>query len=143
MATDGRAAPRVAADYGEGMNEDTARQVVDGLRAVGVDAHVANADVYRFGVRVVLGDGREALWDADGTAGLEAEVLQDGDLVGFVPQLSGSEDYTVEQTIDAIRRADYAQPEASERPTAPPPAPALPIEGGVFRRFFGGFRSGG
>jgi hypothetical protein len=42
--------------------------------------------------------------------------------------------------VDAIARADYDQPIARERPTAPPAAPPLPREGGVFRRFLGGFR---
>jgi hypothetical protein len=122
------------------MDETQATQVVDGLRAQGVDAHVAKAGVYRFGLRVVLGDGREAVWDADGTAALEAEVLMDGDLVGFVPEIPGSADFSSEQIIDAISRADYSQPIATERPSAPPAEPALPIEGGVFRRFLGGFR---
>jgi hypothetical protein len=43
--------------------------------------------------------------------------------------------------IDAHRaRADYDEPEGHERPAAPLPEPALPREGGVFRRFLGGFR---
>ncbi len=92
------------------------------------------------GVRVVLGDGREAVWDTDGTAGLEAQVMRDGVLVGFVPQIEGSEDFDEAQVIDAIARTDYDQPVARQRATAPPPAPALPQEGGVFRRFLDGFR---
>ena len=51
------------------------------------------AGVYQFGIRVVLRDGREAIWDTDGTLGLEAQVMRDGMLVGFVPQLAGSEDW--------------------------------------------------
>ena len=42
--------------------------------------------------------------------------------------------------VDAIARTDYDQPIARQRPTAPPPEPALPREGGVFRRFLDGFR---
>lgn len=122
------------------MQEDTARHVVDGLRAEGVQAHLAEVGVYRFGVRVVLGDGREALWGGDGTLGLGAQVLRDGDLVGFMPDPEGSDAFTVEQIVDLIRRADYTTPVGTERPTPPPPAPALPQEGGVFRRFLGGFR---
>lgn len=122
------------------MDEAVARAVVDGLRARGVAAHLAQVNVYTFGVRVALEDGREALWDTDGAAGLEAEVLRDGTLVGFVPLIAGSADYPAEQIIDAIARADYSTPVARQRPAAPPPAPPLPVEGGVFRRFFGGFR---
>jgi hypothetical protein len=66
--------------------------------------------------------------------------MQDGDLVGFVPKIDGSEDFDEAQTVDAIARTDYDQPIATERAVAPPPAPALPREGGVFRRFLGGFR---
>ncbi len=122
------------------MNEDTVRHVVDGLRERGIDAHSADEGVYEFGVRVVLPEGREALWGTDGTATLSAEVMWDGDLVGFIPQIPGSESFTVPQIVDAISRADYTQPEGHEMATAPTPAPALPEEGGVFRRFFGGFR---
>jgi hypothetical protein len=43
------------------MLEEVAREVVDGLRARGVDAHLTEAGVYTFGVRVVLPDGREAV----------------------------------------------------------------------------------
>ena len=60
--------------------------------------------------------------------------------VGFVAEIPGSESFDEAQVVDAIARADYAEPEATERPAAPPPAPALRREGGVFRRFLGGFR---
>ena len=122
------------------MEENRARRVVDALRDRGIDAHVLRAGVNKFGVQVNLHDGREAEWDTDGTAGLEAQVMQDGDLVGFVPQIDGSEDFDEAQTVDAIARTDYDRPIATERPVAPPPAPALPREGGLFRRFLGGFR---
>lgn len=122
------------------MDENRAHHVVDALRERGVDAHLEQAGVYQFGVRVVLHDGREALWDTDGALGLEAEVMRDGVLVGFVPEIEGSEDYDEAQVIDAIAATDYDQPVATRRSTPPPPAPALPREGGVFRRFLGGFR---
>lgn len=94
----------------------------------------------KVGIRVDLLDGREALWDTDGTAGLEAQVMRDGMLVGFVPMIDGSEDFSEEQIIDAIARTDYDQPIARQRREAPPAKPALPMEGGFFRRFREGFR---
>ncbi len=122
------------------MDENRARRVADALRDRGIDAHLENAGIDIYGVRVVLGDGRESIWGNEGTAGLEAEVLLDGDLVGFVPQIPGSADFDEAQIVDAIARADYDQPEGHERDQAPPPAAPLPHEGGLFRRFIGGFR---
>jgi hypothetical protein len=122
------------------MDENRARRVVDALRDRGVNAHLEKAGVYQFGIGVTLSDGREAVWDTDGTAGLEAQVMRDGMLVGFVPVIEGSERFDEQQTIDAIVRTDYDQPIAHQRSTAPPPAPALPRQGGVFRRFLDGFR---
>jgi hypothetical protein len=122
------------------MDENRARRVTDALRERGVDAHLENAGIDIYGVRVVLGDGREAIWGNEGTASLEAEVLLDGDLVGFVPEISGSADFDEAQIVDAIARADYRQPEGRERPEAPLPGTPLPPEGGLLRRFIGGFR---
>ncbi|HWG60451.1 MAG TPA: hypothetical protein VG253_01945 [Streptosporangiaceae bacterium] len=122
------------------MDENRARRVADALRERGIDAHFENAGIDVYGVRVVLGDGREAIWGNEGTASLEAEVLQDGDLVGFVAEIPGSDDFGDDQVVDAIARADYGQPEGRERAQAPPPGPALTREGGLFRRFLGGFR---
>ncbi len=122
------------------MDENRARRVVDALRDRGIDGHLAKVGVDQFGVRVSLHDGREAEWDTDGAAGLEAQVMEDGMLVGYVPEIEGSEDFDDEQVIDAIARTDYRQPVARQRPVAPPPAPPLPREGGVFRRFLDGFR---
>jgi hypothetical protein len=122
------------------MEENRARQVVDALRDRGVNAHLAKAGVYQFGITVSLPDGREAIWDTDGTAGLEAQVMRDGMLVGFVPSIDDSEGFDQAQVVDAIVGTDYDQPVARRRATAPSPAPALPRQGGVFRRFFDGFR---
>jgi hypothetical protein len=122
------------------MDENRALRVVDVLRERGVPAHLERANVGQFGIRVALFDGREAIWDTDGTAGLEAQVMRDGVLVGFVPMIPGSENFTEAEVIDAIARTDYDKPIARQRPTAPPPAPALPMEGGFFRRFREGFR---
>ena len=122
------------------MEEFRAQRVVDALRERGMDAHLEKAGVYQFGVSVRLSGGRTAVWDSDGTLGLEAQVMRDGMLVGFVPSIEASEDFDETQVIDAIVRTDYDQPVATRRPTAPPAAPSLPREGGVFRRFLGGFR---
>lgn len=122
------------------MEENRARHVVDALRERGIDAHLAKAGVYQFGVTIALPDGREAVWDTDGTAGLEAQVMRDGMLVGFVPSIEGSEQFGEAEVIDAIARTDYDQPVAHQRATAPPPAEPLRPEGGVFRRFLDGFR---
>jgi hypothetical protein len=122
------------------MEELRARRVVDRLRERGVPAHLHVAPASRFGVRVTLPDGREAIWDADGAAALDAQIMRDGMLVGLVPDVEGSENFSVEQVVDAIARADYDQPVGRLRKTAPPPEPALPVEGGFFRRMFDGFR---
>ena len=122
------------------MDEFRARRVVDALRDRGVDAHLLRGGVGQFGVRVSLPGGCEAEWDTDGTAGLEAQVMRDGMLVGYVPQIEGSEDFDEARIVDAIARTDYAQPVARQRTVAPAPGPALTREGGVFRRFLDGFR---
>jgi hypothetical protein len=114
--------------------------VVDRLRERGIDASLIRGGVDQFGIGVKVPGGREAQWDTDGAAGLEAQVMQDGDLVGFVPKIEGSEDFDQDQVIDAIARADYDQPIGRLRPEAPPAGPPLPVAGGLFRRFFDGFR---
>ena len=108
------------------MEENRARRVVDALRERGIDAHMLRAGVDKFGVQVSLHDGRNAEWDTDGTIGLEAQVMQDGDLVGFVPKIEGSENFDEAQIVDAIARTDYDRPIATERAAAPAPAEALP-----------------
>ena len=122
------------------MDENKARRVVDALRDRGTDADLARVGVYQFGVTVRLPDGREATWDSDGTASLEAQVMRNGMLVGYVPAIEGSEGFTEEQSVDAILRTDYDKPVASLRRTAPPATQPLPRRGGVFRRFRDGFR---
>ena len=122
------------------MDENRARRVADALRDRGINAHLQKSGVDAYAVQVPVSGGREAIWGSEGTTGLEAEVLLDGDLVGFVPQIPGSDTFDEAQIVDAIARADYDEPEGRERPEAPEPGPSLPHEGGVFRRFIDGFR---
>lgn len=89
------------------MLKEDAEKVVAGLRARHVFAHVHHAGVNRVGIRVVLPSGADAIWDADGAAGLEAQVLRDGVLVGFVPVIPGSADFSIDQAVAAIASADY------------------------------------
>lgn len=90
------------------MQAETVEQVVAGLRERGLIAHVKNQGGARNCVRVVLAGGAEALWDSDGAAGLEAQVLANGMLVGFVPLIPGSADFTVDQAVEAIANARYS-----------------------------------
>src|SRR3954447_24302735 len=114
------------------MDEETAAGVVERLRARRIFAHVnRRAGVYNVGVRVVIPDGREAIWDNDGAAGLEAMVLRDGVLVGFVPQIPDSADLDAAAVTEIIATADYdASPdvsaEARSEPTAPRPPSTAP-----------------
>jgi hypothetical protein len=103
------------------MEEDRAHRVVDKLRGRNVFAHLKlpHAGVTQYGVRVVLPDGREAVWDNDGTAGLEAQIMRNGILVGFVEAIPGSENFGEAEIIDAIAAADYDKPVGRSRPTRP------------------------
>ncbi len=90
------------------MLVEEVHRVVQGLVAQRVLAHVWQGPVGgSYGVRIVLSDGREALWGGGGAASLDAQVLRDGVLVGFVPMITESADFTVEQTIAAIAEANY------------------------------------
>ncbi|MEW2491414.1 hypothetical protein [Streptomyces sp. NPDC048411] len=70
-------------------------------------AHVVEAGVYEFGIRVVLDEDLEALWDLDGAAGLDAEIVSEGVLVGFIPHVPGSENFTEDQLVNSIATTDY------------------------------------
>jgi hypothetical protein len=122
------------------MEENRARHVTDLLRDRGIDAHMRKLGVDTYAVQVPAGGGREAIWGSEGTSGLEAEVLLEGDLVGFVSEIPGSDAFDEAQVADAIARADYNEPEGHERTEAPPAGKPLAHEGGVFRRFIDGFR---
>ena len=71
------------------MQEQQAERLVATLRERNVMAHTYSTGVYAYGIRVVIPDGREAIWDADGAAGLEATIMRDGVLVGMVPTIPG------------------------------------------------------
>ena len=60
------------------MDEGRAQRVVDALRERGVNARMEKAGVYQFGISIKVPGGRTAVWDSDGTAGLEAQVMRDG-----------------------------------------------------------------
>jgi hypothetical protein len=122
------------------MEENKARTVVAALRDRGIAAEMEKAGVYQFGIRIALPDGRQAVWDTDGTAGLEAQVMRNGMLVGFVPSIPGSEDYELDQVVQAIADTDYDKPVATRRATPAPVGAPLPPQGGVFKRFLDGFR---
>jgi len=113
------------------VDEATATEVVESLRSRRIFASLnRRAGVYNVGVRVVIPDGREAIWDNDGAAGLEAMVLRDGVLVGFVPQIPDSDDLDAAAITEIIANADYdASPdtsaEARSQTTTPRP-PSIP-----------------
>lgn len=121
------------------MDADRAERVVAALRARKVMAHLVEAGVYEFGIRVVLDEGIEALWDMDGASGLDAEIVSDGVLIGFVPHVPGSENFTEEQIVDSIASTRYSTeglhppqdaPAAPASPAKPPPAAGPPATQG-------------
>jgi hypothetical protein len=91
------------------VQEQQAERLVATLRERNVMAHLYSAGVYEFGIRIVLPDGREAIWDADGAAGLEATVMRDNVLVGMVRTIPGSESWDDEALLAAIAGADYGE----------------------------------
>ncbi|MFH8475544.1 hypothetical protein [Streptomyces sp. NPDC018000] len=103
------------------MDAERADRLVSALRARGVMAHLVEAGVYEFGIRVVLDEGIEALWDVDGASGLDAEIVSDGVLIGFVPHVPGSEGFTEEQLVDSIATTQYSA-EGLRPPSDTPPA---------------------
>lgn len=128
------------------MEEERARRVVETLRARNVFAHVKlpQAGITQYGIRVVLPDGREAIWDNDGTAGLEAQIMLNGILVGYVASIPDSENFGDGQIVEAIATADYDRPVGRSRPATPRPAPAPaaprpPLT--LAQRLRGGFRN--
>jgi hypothetical protein len=126
------------------MEEERARRIVDTLRARNVFAHVKlpQAGITQYGIRVMLPDGREAIWDNDGTAGLEAQIMRNGVLVGFVPSIPDSENFGDGQIIEAIATADYDRPVGRSIPAKPRPAAARPpAPVSLAQRLRGGFRN--
>lgn len=66
------------------MDEDVALAMARGLAERGVACRLTSGGRSVYRVLVALADGREALWDVHGDV-LEARVLRDGALLGFVP----------------------------------------------------------
>ena len=91
------------------MQEQQAEKLVATLRERRVMAHTYSTGVYSYGIRIVIPDGREAIWDADGAAGLEATIMRDGVLVGMIETIPGSENFDDEAVMAAIAGADYGQ----------------------------------
>lgn len=89
------------------MQEQQAERIVATLRERQVMAHLYSGGVYEFGIRIVLPDGREAIWDADGAAGLEATIMADNVLVGMVPTIPGSESWDDDALATAIAETRY------------------------------------
>jgi hypothetical protein len=90
------------------VQREQAEAVVAALRDRGMFAHVRGQGMYRAAVRVVLPEGREAVWDSDGAAGLEAQVMSNGVLVGFVATIPGSEEWDTARVVEAIATETYA-----------------------------------
>ena len=110
------------------MEESVAEEVVERLRAHRIFASVnRRVGVYNVAVRVVIPDGREVIWDNDGAAGLEAMVLRDGMLVGFVPQIPDSDNLDAAAITAIIAATDYDAP-------PPPSPPANPTRGPMSTR---------
>jgi hypothetical protein len=126
------------------MEERRAQRVVESLRGRNVFSHVKlpHAGITQYGIRVVLADGREAVWDNDGTAGLEAQIMRDGVLVGFVASIPGSENFGDTEIVNAIATADYDQPVGRSRPARPTVAGSQPRrpQPTLAQRLRGGFR---
>jgi hypothetical protein len=113
------------------VDEAVATEVVELLRTRRIFASLnRRAGVYNVGLRVVIPDGREAIWDNDGAAGLEAMVLRDGVLVGFVPQIPDSDDLDAAAVAAIIAATDYDAPVAT-KPSSTTTAPSTPASGNI------------
>ena len=109
-AADPTGTRRARSGVGPAVEERKARRVVEALRELGVDAHLERPAVYQFGVAVQLPDGRRAVWDADSSDDVSAQVLRDGVLVGFVPVVPGSGGLDEPGMVQVIAATDYDAP---------------------------------
>ncbi|SCE22810.1 hypothetical protein GA0115240_144874 [Streptomyces sp. DvalAA-14] len=89
------------------MDAERVGRLVSELQGRRVMAHVERTGVYECGIRVVLDKDVEAVWDLAG-AGLDAEIVSDGVLIGFVPHVEGSEDFTDAQIVECIATTRYS-----------------------------------
>ncbi len=49
---------------------------------------------------------RAAEWDTDDTAGVEAQVMRHGMVVGYAPRIEGSADFGEQRVTEATARTD-------------------------------------
>jgi hypothetical protein len=101
------------------MRTDHAQQIIDQLASWSIRATLLPRGLDRADVRVALAGGREAVWSVDTAAGLRAEVLRDGILVSFVPEMPGSRDVPPDVQAWLIATADYGLTRAAGKPPEP------------------------
>lgn len=87
------------------MDEDGALVLARGLAKLGVGCRVRSAGRSEYRLLVGLADGREALWDVHGDV-LEARVLRDGGLLGFVVLRVGGQ-ATADAAADLVAGQRY------------------------------------
>ena len=103
------------------METGAAEDVVAQLHRWNLPASVVPRGGGRAAVRVRLPLQREAVWDSDSADGLRAQVLRDGILVGYVPELPGTRGLGPAGAAWIIATAEYDD------------APSLPDSADVLR----------
>jgi hypothetical protein len=91
------------------VNLRHAEAVVDQLHRWSIRANTVPRGLDHADVRVILEAGCEAVWSADAASGLRAQVLRDGILINFVPELDGSQGLSPEAEAWLIAKTDYRQ----------------------------------
>ncbi len=122
------------------MDENRARRVADALRDRGIDAHLGIAGSTSTGYASCSAAGARRSGATRAPRPWRPRCCSTATSSASSPEIPGSAAFDEAQIVDAIARADYDEPEGRELPEAPPPAPPLMREGGLFRRFLGGFR---
>ena len=90
------------------MQEAEATRIAEALRAYGLHRHTSPGP-RRTGSASGCRSAMAARRCGTSTAppGLEAQIMRDGVLVGFVPNIEGSESFDEAMTARAIATADY------------------------------------